>query len=109
MGELDRTGAATMTFDLRRDPDGTDVVRIAGELDMSNVEELEAAVAPLLEKGPQRLVVDVRALRFADSSAIALWVKWANRVSELELRDPPLLMRRVISSMGLAERFHVAP
>ena len=47
-------------------------------------------------------------MRFADSSAIALWVRWAGAVSEFELLDPPPLLRRVINAMGLADKLGVA-
>ena len=46
-------------------------------------------------------MLEVSGLRFADSSAIALWVKWSTRVTEVELREPPPLLRRVLTTMGL--------
>jgi len=64
-----------MTFDVAESGDRTVTVRLAGELDITNVDALASALAPGLERGPQRMVVDVRELRFADSSAIALWVQ----------------------------------
>jgi anti-anti-sigma factor len=98
-----------MTFDLVEDGDGTVRVTVAGELDITNVDRLASAVAPTLERDPQRVVVDVRALRFADSSAIALWVRWAAEVPEIELRDVPPLLRRVVESMGLTETLNLVP
>jgi anti-anti-sigma factor len=112
MGELDAAGASggsQMTFELASDGDGTPLVRIAGELDMTTVEEVDAALAPILDKRPERLVVDLSGLGFADSSAIALFVKWANVVEQVEIRQPSLLLRRVISRMGLAERLRMTP
>ena len=82
-------------------------VAIGGELDMSNVEDLDARVSPALDRRPSKLVVDARELRFADSSGIALWVRWADRVDSFELRDPPALLRRVIDAMGLADKLVV--
>jgi anti-anti-sigma factor len=98
-----------MTFDVAESADGTVTVRLAGELDITNIDALASAVAPAIERGPQRLVVDVSELRFADSSAIALWVHWAGAVPEIELRDVPPLLRRVVESMGLAETLNVTP
>jgi len=63
-----------MTFDVAESGDRTVTVRLAGELDITNVDALASAVAPALERA-QRMVVDLRKLRFADSSAIALWVQ----------------------------------
>jgi anti-sigma B factor antagonist len=97
-----------MTFDVATSG-GSAVVTVTGELDIANIAPLELAVAPIIETKPQRLVVDVSGLRFADSSAIALWVRWASSVGEIELRDPSPLLRRVILSMGLGERLRVKP
>jgi anti-anti-sigma factor len=98
--------AAKMTFRIGGDRQ-TAVVTVRGELDISNVHELEAAVASTIAATPDRLVVDVRDVRFADSSAIAVWVRWAAAVEELELRDPPPLLRQVITKMGLAATLRV--
>jgi anti-anti-sigma factor len=99
---------AQMTFEVATGEHGTAVVTVAGELDIANIEPLATAVAPIIDAKPARLIVDVSALRFADSSAIALWVRWAANVGEIELRDPSPLLRRVITSMGLGEKLRVA-
>ncbi len=101
---MERLGAADdpqMTYEVARKEGATAIVTIAGELDISNIEELEAAVEPVIEARPERVIVDVAGLRFADSTAIALWVRWAT-AARLELRDPPELLRQVITRMGLA-------
>ena len=82
---------------------------VSGELDVANIDALEAAVAPVIERRLQRLVLDVGELRFADSSAIALWVRWATAVDEVEVRDPSPLLRKVITSMGLGGRLQLRP
>jgi anti-anti-sigma factor len=99
---------AQMSFNVATGEDGTAVVTVAGELDIANIEPLEAAMAPIVSANPARLVVDVSALRFADSSAIALWVRWAANVGEIELREPSPLLRRVVTSMGLRDKLGVA-
>jgi anti-anti-sigma factor len=109
MAGLDTGDSADATFDVAASDGRTAVVTVRGELDIANIGALEAAVAPILESKPERLVVDVGALRFADSSAIALWVQWATIVGEMELRDPSPLLRKVISSMGLAARLQLSP
>jgi anti-anti-sigma factor len=98
-----------MTFDVAEGTDGTVKVTVAGELDITNVDRLASAVAPTLGRDPQRVVVDVGALRFADSSAIALWVQWAAAGPEIELRDVSPLLRRVVESMGLTETLNLTP
>ena len=81
--------------------DAETVVRIEGELDISNVETLDSAVAPLLERGTPLLIVDISRLEFADSSAIAIWVRWSRSAGELRLRGAQPLLIRVIETMGL--------
>jgi anti-sigma B factor antagonist len=97
-----------MTFEIVTNGGGT-TVTLTGELDIANIDRLEAAVAPVIERHPDRLLVDVAGLRFADSSAIALWVRWSATVGEIEFRDPSPMLRRVITSMGLGERLRLAP
>jgi anti-anti-sigma factor len=109
MDELGPKADPPASFTGAIDADGNAVVTITGELDISGVDALEARVAPLLDRRPPRLVVDASGLRFADSSAIALWVKWAAAVPEIELRRAPALLRRVVDSMGLTETLNVTP
>jgi anti-sigma B factor antagonist len=108
MAELSANGAS-MTFELVTADDGLTVIKVAGELDITSIEDLEEAVQPILDRSPESLVIDASSLRFADSSAIALWVRWSTMVRRLEIRDPSPLLRRVIESMGLAETLRVTP
>ncbi|HUJ34398.1 MAG TPA: STAS domain-containing protein [Solirubrobacteraceae bacterium] len=98
-----------MSFDLGRAGDDGLTVTINGELDITNVDALEAAVGSALERHPERLIIDLSGLRFADSSAIALWVRWSTSVPEIELRDVSPILRRVIDTMGLAGTLNVKP
>jgi anti-anti-sigma factor len=108
MAGLDANSTAEMDFELA-DVDDALVVTITGELDITNVDALEAAVGAALDRGPRRLIIEVGDLRFADSSAIALWVRWSASVPAIELRDVSSILRRVIDSMGLAETLNVKP
>jgi anti-anti-sigma factor len=96
------TEGPDMTFDVAS-RDGTAFVTVRGELDISNVKRLEAGVAPVIKTKPERLIVNLSGLRFADSSAIAVWVGWAAVVGAIELREASPLLRQVITKMGLAE------
>jgi anti-anti-sigma factor len=98
-----------MTFEVLAADDNSAVVKVSGELDITTIGGLEEAVQPIIDTGPERLVIDVGAVRFADSSAIALWVKWASSVRQIEIHDPSPLLRRVIDSMGLGETLRVTP
>ena len=104
MAELNTNGAP-MTFELVSADEGSAVVKVAGELDITTIGDLEEAVQPILDREPERLVIDVS----SDSSAIALWVKWSTIVRAVEIHDPQPLLRRVIDSMGLAQTLQVTP
>jgi anti-anti-sigma factor len=109
MAGLDANGTAAMSFELAEADNDRVTVTINGELDITNVDALEAAVGSALERHPGRLIVELSGLRFADSSAIALWVRWATAVHEIELRDVSSILRRVIESMGLSDTLNVKP
>lgn len=99
---------ADMSFDIAEGGDRSVNVTLSGELDITNIDRLASAVAPALEREPARLIIEVRDLRFADSSAIALWVQWATAVPDVELRHVSPLLRRVVDSMGLSETLKVS-
>jgi anti-anti-sigma factor len=108
---MDRLGArpdSLISFEIALDGDRHATVSITGELDMSGIDPLAAKVDEVLANGVDRLTVDVGGVRFADSSAIALWVRWASSAEEFELRQPAPLLRRVIWAMGLADKLGVA-
>ena len=109
MEEVDATAPEPMQFDIGSDERGSVLVRISGELDIATVPALDAALEPVLARRPQRLVLDLVHLRFADSSALAKLIVWRRRVEEMELRGPSPLLRRVIESMGLAETLGMTP
>ena len=98
-----------LAFELITESDGTTLLRLDGELDMTNAGRVDAAVAEVIDNSPQRLVVDAKNLNFADSSAIALLVRWSNLVPQVEIREPPELLRRVIVRMGLSDRLQMKP
>lgn len=109
MDELSAPGGGGLSFELSHASDGSPLVKLDGELDLATAPELERALCPVIERGPRRLVVDAAGLRFADSSAIALLVRVANAIEEVELRDPPDLLREVITRMGLDHRLRLTP
>jgi len=109
MGELDADPAGRLTVEVANDDDGSAIVIVTGDLDMTTTEELEARVDPVIQSSSDRLVVDVSGVGFADSSAIALFVRWASLVREIEIREPSAMLRRVIQRMGLADRLEMSP
>ena len=79
---------------------------LGGELDMATVEELRGAAEDAVAAATSLLVLDVEQLRFADSSAIALWVSWSQRVPRIEIHNAKPMIRRVIEAMGLTTKLN---
>jgi anti-anti-sigma factor len=86
---------------------GTLSVRLSGELDLSNVERIEAELAPELARHPRHLILEAGGLEFADSSAIALWLRWSREVERFEVRELSPLLRRILTAMGLEGRMEL--
>ena len=105
MGELDAKNQR-LSHRIVSNANGRVVLALGGELDMSIVEELRAAVEETVAEATDLLVLDVAELAFADSSALALWVSWSQRVPRLEVHNARPLIRRVIEAMGLTTRLN---
>ena len=103
MGESDGQLTRHTIIDLG---DGSIELRLAGELDLFGTDQLRAAVEEAVGSVTGTLVIDVSELRFADSSALALWVSWSQRVPRLEIRNPPPMILRVIQAMGLTTKLN---
>ena len=73
---------------------------------MATVEELRGAAEESVAAATSVLVLDVEQLRFADSSAIALWVTWSQRVPRIEIHNAKPMIRRVIEAMGLTTKLN---
>jgi len=54
----------------------TAVIRPAGELDLSSVPQLERSLRDAVESGARRVVIDLRALEFMDSTGLTLLMRW---------------------------------
>jgi anti-anti-sigma factor len=81
---------------------GAVTVRLLGEVDLSNVSNLRSGLEPLLDAKPNELVFDLADLTFVDSSGLAFLVETATRVSDLKVRNPSPLVRRIIEGTGLS-------
>ena len=103
MDELDEARPPRLAHEIVIPGDGSIVIVLEGELDLATTSQLGADVAEAVASVRTCLVVDVENLRFADSSAIALWVNWSSQVPRIEIRNPRLIVRRVIEMMGLTE------
>ena len=109
MAELDADQPAEAVIQTGSDPSGVPVVTVSGELDMSNADALEAAVAAIAAAGPDRLIFDLSGLRFMDSAGIAVLIGASAEVKSVRLRAPSLAVRRVVELSGLSEILPIEP
>jgi anti-sigma B factor antagonist len=76
-----------------------------GELDLASLPSVEGALAGLLTRRPQPVILDLGDLEFLDSSGIAVLVRIANHFGDVRTRSATQPVRRVIEVLGLASRF----
>ena len=92
-------------------PEGGTDVAVFGELDLATVGKVEAALDQAIE-GPGRVVIDLRACGFVDSTGIGAIVKAAVRLSEqdrgLLIRGVKERVRRVLEVTGIATMENIA-
>ena len=104
MAELDPAGSASAWLEAQ-DEDGTLVLRIFGELDVTSADDVRSAVDAALGGGAERVVFDLGGLEFMDSSGIALLLSVNGKVREVLVRNPTAIIRRLLELTGLAEIF----
>ena len=86
------------------------VVRLAGELDLYNADAVREALLAAVERGPRRLVVDLEAVRFIDSTALGVLIEARSKVADRDsfvLAAPGLETRRALEVSGLDRHFTV--
>jgi anti-anti-sigma factor len=97
-------GEAKGWVEVRRDGDGEGpIVELGGELDVSNVELAQKALADLLESKPKRLIFDLSGITFMDSSALGLLLLAQRETESVEIQKASAIAERVIEATGLAE------
>jgi anti-sigma B factor antagonist len=108
MDDLDDSRVPAGTADVTIDA-GVAVIRLAGEIDMSNVDSLRDVIEPVLEDAPARVDFDLSDLAFMDSSGIALLLRVAAKTGSVYLRNPSALLRRMVEATGLSEILVIVP
>ena len=84
--------------------------KVAGELDISNADQLAAVLIPAAEGGG-RVMLDCSELAFVDSSGIRVFIRAMDRLrgrGVLVLRSPMPPVRQVVQLMGLDTREELA-
>ncbi len=86
------------------------IVRLGGELDLYNAQNLRDALLKACDDGPERIVVDLSDVDFIDSTGLGVLIeartKLANRSAFL-LAAPQLETRRALEISGLDRHFSV--
>jgi anti-anti-sigma factor len=109
MDEREDSGASVGSAEVAIDAAGIAVIKLNGEIDMSNVESLRGVIEPVLETTHERVDFDLRALDFMDSSGIALLLRVAAKTGSVHLRGPSALVRRMVEATGLSDVLVVDP
>ncbi len=92
-----------LTVATEQDAAGIPVLRVSGQLDISNASALEDALVKVTAGHPSAIVFDLSALEFMDSAGISVLVRAHSEVGAVRLRNPSPIVRRVIEITGLAD------
>jgi anti-sigma B factor antagonist len=88
------------------------VLRLLGELDLSNKALLQDVIGGLLEQRPQMLVLDLSGLAFMDCSGLSVLVGARRHLAEdqrsLFVTGAQPIVRRLIALAGLDVRLHLS-
>ena len=103
MDEVDTADESIGSATVSHDATGVPVIKLSGEIDMSNVDSLRGAIDPVVEVGPARVDFDLSALEFMDSSGIALLLRVAAKTQTVRLLQPSPLVRRLVEATGLSD------
>ena len=90
--------------------DGGVVVHLAGELDLYNAHQVRETLLACSAEKPERLVVDLAAVEFVDSTALGVLVEARSRMADRQaflLAAPGAETRRALEVSGLDRHFTV--
>jgi anti-sigma B factor antagonist len=79
------------------------VVRLAGELDLYNAEDIRHALTAAIDGGAARIVVDMAEVEFVDSTALGVLIEARSKLGRdgVLLAAPRLETRRTLEVSGL--------
>jgi anti-anti-sigma factor len=100
---MDAVDNDNVTAEVSFEADRTAVVRIVGEIDISTVPAISAAMNTALGDSPDRLVFDLSGVEFMDSSGIAVLLRARKAVGSVQVRNPSTVVRRLIELTGLTD------
>ena len=85
------------------------VIQLAGELDLYNADEIRAALVGAMDRGADRIVIDMAEVEFVDSTALGVLIEARSKVGSdrLRLAAPQLETRRTLQVSGLDRHLSV--
>jgi anti-sigma B factor antagonist len=86
------------------------VVRLGGELDLYNADQVRTTLAEVLGDLPERVVVDLSEVEFIDSTALGVLIEARTKLDNRRgflLAAPALETRRALQISGLDRHFSV--
>ena len=95
---------------IERTDDSVVVVSLAGELDLYNASTVREALLECCAESPARLIVDLSAVKFIDSTALGVLIEARTRLANKKgflLAAPGLETRRALEISGLDRHFSV--
>jgi anti-sigma B factor antagonist len=101
--------AAEVSVDQWREGSGAIVVRISGEVDMSNADVLRETIDPIAASDVEHLIFDLAGLQFIDSSGLTVLLAAAQKIPQVQLRNPSSIVRRIVEVTGLGEVLPTEP
>ncbi|MFL5955468.1 MAG: STAS domain-containing protein [Gaiellaceae bacterium] len=82
---------------------GSVIVRLGGELDLYNADDIRRALAQAIDSRPEKIVVDMAKVEFVDSTALGVLIEARSKLGRpgLMLAAPQLETRRTLQVSGL--------
>jgi len=107
----DTARVADIPIRVRRDLDGGAVLAVSGEVDVATAPALRQAVVRAVDSRPSRVVIDLSAVSFMDSSALGVLIsgyKYAQGAGvPMALASPAPGVYRLLRTSGMVEIFEV--
>ena len=103
----------SLSIDIRSDAAaGASAVLVSGEVDVSNADELRAALDQCLAGDATNLTVDLAEVPYIDSTGIGVLVGAAHRAAEkgvrLEVARPQRNVARVLGLLGVTAELNIS-
>lgn len=103
--------SVTIKRDAASDGGAQSTVLVSGEVDVSNADELRAALDGCLEDGATSLVADISEVPYIDSTGIGVLVGVAHRAEErgarFEVARPQRNVARVLGLLGVGADLNI--